>query len=183
MIARPTPLPLKAETQPPLRAGANVRMGRNSLGVWMSGRSSGGIFSHPFTVNVAGNNARVSKGIVLGDISVEPLIGKVPVSGDAKHAQPVLRLDASLVDEIGQSWVCVEVTPDADGKLDPDGKKSKVVAVQRAWPMVMEGETGRAPLALLVLKGNRWEVHQVAMFNLRYITSKAEGGKRRHFFL
>lgn len=149
----------------------------------MAARPSGGNFNHPFLVYVSGNNARVGRGVVIGNVAVEPLIGKVPVSGDEKTAQPVLRLDTSTVDALGQSWVCVEATPDADGKLDLDGKLSKVEVVQRDWPVVTDGVTGRAPLALLVLKGTRWEVHQVVMFNLRYETSQPALGKRRHFFL
>lgn len=183
MIARPQVQSPKAEQAAPMRPGANVLMGRNPLGMWVEGPRSGADFSHPFTVVLASDGVRVSKGLLLANIAVEPVIGKVPVGGDDKNAQPTLKLDASLTDEAGQSWICVEVSPDKDGKLDAKAKKPQVVVVQREHPIALTGETGRAPLALLLRKKDRWQVTPIAMFHLSYVTSQPAKGPRQHFFL
>lgn len=181
MITRPKTPPATLPPAMPLRPGANVRMGRNPLGFWVQGAGGGGDFRHPFPVAVGGGVARVGFGLILANISVEPRIGSVPVSGDDTHPQPTLTLDASLVDASNQSWVCVEVTPENTGRLDE--KKPGVVVVQRAHPIVDTGETGRAPLAMLRWKNKAWVVHEIAMFHLRYETMKTAEGVRRHYFL
>lgn len=183
MIARPKPPEPPPVAAPPLRPGANVLVGRNPLGMWVDGPRAGAGFSHPFTVALAGGAVRVSRGLILADLSFEPVIGKVPVGGDAKHPQPVLKLDDSLVDGLNQTWVCVEVTPDADGKLDAKAKKPQVVVVQRKHPIAMTGPTGRVPLALVHYKNGRPQVFQIAMFHFRYVTSQPANGPRQHFFL
>lgn len=180
MIARPAPSQEKPPNTPPMRAGANVLMGRNPLGMWMDGPSGKADFSHPFTVQAGGAGARVGKGLVIGNVSVEPVIGKAPIGGDGK-TPPVLKLNASLVNDRGESWVCVEVTPDDDGKLD--GKKAKIEVVQRDHPIALTGKTGRTPLAMLLRKNDSWRVFQIAMFHLRYETSLPAKGPRTHFFL
>ena len=153
MIARAPQQAQQPAAAVPLRPGANVRMGRNPLGFWVEGPSAATDFSHPFPVYVSGGEARVGKGLVIAGESFEPVIGKVPVSGDAKHPQPTIKLDDALVDDLGQTWVCVEATPDKDGKLDPAAKTPQVVVVQRDHPSAMTGDTGRAPLALIVKIG------------------------------
>ena len=115
MIARPQQQLQPAKAQPQLRPGANVLMGKNPLGAWFDSTPAANDFRHPFTVNAGGGSARVSRGLVIANIAVEPLIGKVPVGGDDKNPQPVLKLDPSLVDAAGHSWICVEVTPDENG--------------------------------------------------------------------
>lgn len=177
MIARPPAEEIQPGSQPQLRPGANVMMGSNPLGSWIEGPGGGGAdFRHPYLVTVGGGEARVGAGLIIANISVQ-------IGGDEKHPQPALNIDSSLVNARSESWVCVEVTPDIDGKLDEEHKKSKVVVVQRAHPVVVEGETGRAPLALLFFREGEAQVFQVAMFHLRYETSKAADGRRRHFFL
>ncbi len=183
MIARPLPSPPTPAPSAPLRAGANVRIGRNALGFWMQGPGGGEGFSHPFTVTLSGSGARVSRGLILANIAVEPLIGKTPVSGGAGKPQPVLQLDSSLVNANGESWVCVQVKPDEEGKLDVDNKKSRVEVMQAAHPISAGGDSGRAPLAMVVYKGGRPQVFQIAMFHLRYETATQTNGPRKHFFL
>ena len=156
-------------------------MGRNPLGMWMEGPSGGADFRHPFSVQAGGSGARVGKGLVIGNVSVEPVIGKAPIGGDARSPQPVLKLKTDLVNERNESWVCVEVTPDDDGKLD--GKKAKVEVVQRDHPIALTGKTGRAPLAMLLRKNDVWQVYQIAMFHFRYETNQPAKGPRTHFFL
>ena len=181
MIARPPQQPEQPTPSVPLRPGANVLLGSNPLGIWISGPAGGGgSFSHPFTVMVSGNMARVSRGIVFANIGLEPVIGKVPIGGDKTKRQPSLELNPSRVDKLDQSWVCVEVTPDEDGKLDP---KKPPVVVQRAEPMVLRGPTARFPLALLFYKKGRAQVFQIAMFHLRYETVLPADNARKHFFL
>jgi hypothetical protein len=185
MIPRVENQPAALPPTPPLRVGVNVQMGQNPLGMWVQGPSGGGDFRHPFPVTVSGSSARVGHGLIIANVSVEPLIGRVPVSGDARRPQPRLKLSREMVNSRGESWVCVEVTPDADGNLDEEGEASTVEVVQRESPLVTEGTTGRAPLALLVLRKELWQVHQIAMFHYRYETSlpTAEGARRKHFFL
>ena len=184
MIARP-PQPASPTTpEPPLRAGANLLQGRNSLGFWIQGPTGGNAFQHPYTVVGGGRGVRVSKGLLLGDIAVEPVIGTVPISGDENTAQPTLKIDPAKVNKIGESWVCVEVTPTSAGKLaKSEEESSKVEVVQRDFPLVAIGETGRFPLALLVFRNGVAQLFQITMFHLRYETTLAEGQRRRHFFL
>ena len=183
MIVRPlTPSPAPTKTAP-IQPGANMSMGRNPLGFWFNGPVASVDFSHPFTIQPGAGGIRVSKGLILADISVEPLIRSVPISGDDKQAAPVLKLDPSLVNDSKESWVCVEVTPNADGKLDPAGKASKVEVVQRDFPILTEGVTGRAPLALISFQKVSPQFFQIAMFHLRYVTSQPAQGPRKHFFL
>ena len=184
MIARPPTQHQHPEQEAPmLRPGANVLMGRNPLGFWVEGPAGSSDFSHPFTVLVSGDYTRVSKGLVIADIAVEPCIGSVPISGDDKNPQPTLKLDASLVDDLNQSWVCVEVTPNDKGKLDAKPKKPQVVVVQRAWPNAATGAAGRVALAQLFRKNDRWQVWPIAFFHYRYTTSQPAKGQRQHFFL
>ena len=184
MIARPPVQHQHPEQEAPmLRPGANVLMGRNPLGFWVEGPSGGSDFSHPFTVTASGSVARVSKGLVIADIAVEPVIGKAPISGDSKNPQPTLKLDTALTDDLGQSWVCVLVVPNAVGKLDAKPDKPQVTVVQRAFPIALTGNGGIAPLALLLRKNDRWQVYQIAFFHLRYLTSQPAKGPRQHFFL
>lgn len=172
---------------PPLRAGGGMLLGRNRLGVWLEApHGGGGDFRHPWLVTATGAVARVRSGLVLANVSVEPVIGGVPLSGTDRQPPPKLKLDAEKTNEAGESWVCVEVTPDAEGKLDAEGETSMVEVVQRDVPVVSTGDTGRTPLALLVYRESRLvQVWQVAYFNFRYETSKGteEGARRRHFFL
>ena len=183
MIARPPTPDAKPATTPPLRPGANVLLGRNPLGVWVQGPSGGSGFSHPFTVMASGSGVRVSKGLVIANITAEPCIDKVPISGNTTTRQPVLNLDDSAVDDLNQSWVCVEVTPNADGKLDATPIKPQVVVVQRKYPLTLTGKFGRMPLALLLRKNNTWQVYQIAYFNFRYEAVNPASGPRKHFFL
>ncbi len=139
-------------------------------------------------VSLAGDAARVSMGLVIGNVAVEPMIGRVRISGEEGKAAPELKIEESVATRKGESWVCVEVTPTAAGKLDEEGEGddddkegAKVVVAHRSSPVVDVGETGRAPLAMLVWRAGRARVVQVAMFHYRYETS-GEGMKRRHFF-
>jgi hypothetical protein len=162
-------------------------MGRNPLGTWVEGLGNGSDFRHPFQVTAGSADARVSPGLILAETGIVPVIGEVPLGGDKQRRAPVLKLDASLVNERKESWVCVEVTPDDEGKVATEGGKlvdgAKVEVVQRAAPFVTAGTTGRAPLAMLLYGRRVPQVFQIAMFHLRYETSQPTEGRRRHWFL
>jgi len=185
MITRPQPTAPPQVTPPPLRAGANASIGSNPLGFFVRGPRNGADWRHPFAVTVSGSKARVARGMVYGnDGGVEPTIKNVPVSGDEDRPQPVLALDATTVNAAGESWVCVEVTPDDEGMIGPKAKEeASVVVVQRDHPVAMKGEAGRWPLALLVYRGEQAQVFQVTHFNLHYVTAQPADGPRTHFFL
>lgn len=179
--------PAPASGEPPLRPAGGTLMGRNPLGMWVDAPRSSADFRHPWLVNVSGGQARVGKGYVIAESAVEPVIGKVPISGAEGVRPPSLKIDEAKLTGAGETWVCVEVTPGKDGKLtDKEGKLlegAKVEVVQAAYPFATDGPKGRAPLALLVQRGRAWEVFQIAMFHLRYQTSQPADGPRRHFFL
>ena len=182
MIAHLPPLAKPAQEAPAIRPGANTLMGRNPLGMWIQGPTSGGDFSHPFTVFLAGDYVRVSKGLIIANIAVEPCIGSVPISGDANNPQPTLKLDAGLVDGLNQSWVGILVVPNADGKLDAKPDKPQVTIVQRKFPNAATGKGGFVAIAQLFRKNDRWQVFPIAFFNYRYETSQPATGQRQHFF-
>jgi hypothetical protein len=151
--------------------------------MWIQGPTSGGDFSHPFTPSLVGDRIRISKGLIIGNIAVEPCIGTVPVSGDANNPQPTLKLDAGLVDDLGQSWVGILVLPNVDGKLDAKPDKPQVTIVQRKFPNAATGKGGFIAIAQLFRKNDRWQVFPIAFFNYRYTTSQPAKGARQHFFL
>lgn len=158
-----------------MRPGANLRGGSNPLGMWFEGPANGSDFRHPCLVTATAAVARIASGLILAETGVQP-------SGSP------LKLSASIVNAANESWVCVEVTPTAEGKVvGADGKLLdgvKVEVVQRSVPIVTTGATGRAPLALLFYgEGSSPKVTQIAMFHLRYETSQPVDGPRRHFFL
>ncbi len=168
----------KPPAEPALRPGAGLLMGKNKLGMYVDAPRGSVDFRHPWLVSLAGNAVRIGRGYVLAETAVEPRIQGVPISGDTAKAAPVLELDAELINDLKESWVCLEVTPDEEGKL---GEESSVVCVQRSTPFVTVGETGRTPLAALIREGTRWAVWQIAHFHFRYTTSTTDAG-RRHFF-
>lgn len=172
----------------PLRVGAGALLGRNALGTWIAAPQGGADFSHPFTVTVAGDVAWVSRGVIVAERAIEPRIGRVPIGGTDSEPQPVVKLSITKSTAQKESWVCVEVTPTAEGKLtDEEGALLPgvvVEVVQRDAPSVMAGKTGRAPLALLSYEDpGAPRVWQVAMFHFRYETVQAAEGPRRHYFL
>lgn len=168
------------QSEVPLRPGGGLRIGRNALGMWMEAPGGTADFRHPWLATVGGGRARIAVGYIIGEIAVEPVIGQVPIGGDERRPAPSLRLDEGVVNAAGESWICAEVTPDAEGKL---GETAVVEIVQRDHPMLTQGKTGRAPLALLVRRGETWQVFQIAHFHLRYVTSLPKSGARNHFFL
>ena len=169
-----------------LRPGPGTLITKTPFGFSISGRSRGANFHHPFTpflVTDTKPGIKFSRGIVTGDVSVEPKIGDVPISGDAKHAQPTLFLDVNDIDaKTQQSWACVEVTPNDAGHLDKD---SKVVIVHRNSPISADEAVGRHPLALILWSnGKPGRVFELTFFNLKYVRTSGTGNTRKtHYFL
>ena len=160
-----------------------MRAGTNSLGMWLEGPANNSDFRHPFLVTATSSVARVSSGLILAESGIEPVIG-----GKALVDGPTLKLSSSLVNSQQESWVCVEVTPDSEGKVaGADGKLldgALVAVVQSASPYATTGPKGRVPLALLFYGAGRTPlVVQIAMFHLRYETNQPAEGPRRHFFV
>jgi predicted RNA-binding protein YlqC (UPF0109 family) len=151
--------------------------------MWIEGPTMGSDFRHPFLVTATASVARVSSGLILAEAGIEPVIGGKPLVDG-----PTLKLSSSLVNSQQESWVCVEVTPDSEGKVvGADGKLvdgALVEVVQSASPFASNGAKGRAPLAMLFYgAGTTPQVVQIAMFHLRYETNQPAEGPRRHYFL
>jgi hypothetical protein len=193
MILPPANHPQSVASEAQLRPGAHVRHGRNAIGMWFSGKQGGGSFNHPFSVAVFGRSARISRGVIIpeaGMKTVEPVIGGIPISGENGSNAPTLELDYNAVNEDGESWICVEVTPDPTtnrakeqaGVLD-DGS---VVEIVQCDAPIITGRSikGRAPLALLTFRNGRAQAFQIAFFNLRYRLVVPADGKTiwRHYF-
>lgn len=183
----PTPeMPIRVMVEPPLRPGANLRLGRNRLGAWFDGPGSTGDWRHPWLVTVSGKSVRVAPGLLLAETAVEPRINGAVLSGGPGGQVPVLTLDDGAINLSDESYVCLEVTPTAEGKLtDQDGTlldAVRIEVVERPSPYLHSGDVGRTPLAMIFHGAGTPRVTQVAMFHLRYETNQAEGQQRRHYF-
>lgn len=203
MINKPIKAEPGAEIQPAFQAakatamalqprpGANALLSQTPYGYVISGKPQSGRFAHPFKSSLQGGKVgfvRVAKGLV--DI-FEPVIRvdgkKVPLSGDATHLTPVLKLTPldgeARSDGSVETWVCVEVTPDEDGAVS---KESLIEVVHRDSPKSNDPDVGRHPLALILwAKKEPRKLFQITYFNLRYYrTNPPEGaGIPHHFFL
>jgi hypothetical protein len=165
------------------RPGLNARLARTPFGyAYSAAGGSGGNYPHPFKARLGPAGITLSRGLIISQLSFEPTINKVPISGDANGKIPSLALDPSVAVN-GLSFACVEVTPNADGTLDVT---SPVQIVHRAQPTSNEATTGRQPLCLVIWNGkNPAGLLQITFFNLRYFRSapSATQGLPKHFFL
>lgn len=198
-LSRPVESPAATPATRP-QPGVNSLLASTPFGFVISGAPSGGAsFAHPWKPSLVGRDGvRLAKGIVLADglsAGYEPVItvgGKATsVSGDAakKTAPPTLRLDRSVATAQLESWVCVEVTPAADGTLaDKTGALAKGVIIEvvhRNAPVLRGKATGRHPLALIVWSASGpARIWPITFFNLRYHrTTPAPGkGADQHLF-
>jgi hypothetical protein len=198
------PLPHKEQphaASPRPQPGVNSRLASTPFGFVISGVPSGGAsFSHPWSPSLVGKDgARLSKGIVIGDnlnAGYEPTIttggSAVPISGNAAKGipQPTLRLDRTVANANLESWICLEVTPAANGTLaDTTGALAKgvvIAVVHRNAPTLTGQATGRLPLALVAWSANSGpsRIWPVQFFNVRYHrTTPAPGqGSAQHLF-
>jgi len=156
------------------------------MGFAVAASGGGGNFQHPFKTTFTSDGMLFAAGVVNGLMPVIKVNGTpVPIIGDSKHAQPLLKLDSKAIDRATlQSWACIEVTPNADGSLDA---KSLIEIVHRDSPFSNVATVGRQPVALILwtaaLKPGR--VFPQLWFNLRYYRTNppAGGGAPKHFFL
>lgn len=162
---------------PPLRPmpGVGTRLTFSALGYsYSAGAGAGGRYLHPFKPALGGREVSLARGLV--DV-FEPVIGTEPISTGAR-----LKLDPKVANERGESWVCVEVTPNADGLLD---ETSRVEIVHTATVRSFDPAIGREALALILWRSGRpWLAHAVVMFNLKYerVLPPPGGGPVRHLF-
>ena len=164
-------------SQRPMR-GVGVRVRQSPQGYVHSLDRRGKGFAHPFRAALSGMRVSVERGVVEG---YEPVIGSVPISGDADNARPLLELS-----DLGrqETWVCVEVYPEEDNTLTKE-KPPKIVHGE--VPTLRSRTIGRHPLAMVVwLEGRPVQLLQITYFNLRYARinfDSTEIGVVRHFFL
>jgi hypothetical protein len=115
-----------------------------------------------------------------------PLIGEKPMVDPETGVQAPLPIDRSAVNDKGESWVMLEVTPNADGVLDP---KSKIALIHTGDPSPQHKLTlGRQPITMLIWpKGSPTPSKSIAIvrFHLRYqrVLPPPGGGAVKHFFL
>ena len=166
-----------------LLQGRGIQLMDTPQGTAVSAANGAGNFAHPFAAALSGSTMTFSKGLLNG---LEPVIGGTPVSGnpDDGTPAPALTLDPAQMDGATlQSWACVEVSPKADGTLDP---AVPPVVVHRSTPTSTNPALGRHPLALILWQAGRpSRVFEVTYFNLRYVrtTPGAGRGLAQHFFL
>jgi len=172
------PEPPKPQTAAPLRAGAGTRLTSTTIGQAIAVPSRGPRLGVAFRPSLNQGGISFSSGYVAGRM---PTIGGTPIA-PVKGAPPVLKLDPAIVNARGESWVCVEVHPDARGLLPAE---SAVEIVQRSVPIVHASNLGRLALCLIVFEEKRPVlVHQVVHFNCGYerVLPPEGAGSARHLF-
>lgn len=181
---RPVAPPPKA---PPPRPGAGTRLTSNALGYALSAIAAGASFDHPWRPGLGGLRATLRRGTVRsigGDGVYEPKIksgGKlVPMSGEDGITPAYLDLDPGVANAAGESWIALEVEPNAGGELV---KTSRVEIVHTNTPISHAIPLGRHPLVLILWKKRRpIRVIPITHFHLRYARIVDPVGAR-HFFL
>lgn len=115
--------------------------------------------------------------------NIEPKIKDVPIGGTATKPPPVLQLDPKTANEAGESWVCVELELNAEGKL-PE-KNPQAIITHRRQPDSHSLSLARCGLAMILWRNKKpFRVLEIVYFNLRYILLlPPEGtGEVRHLF-
>lgn len=129
------------------------------------------------TVNTAGPSptVMVDRGYVN---SMEPMIGGVPIGGVMPDGEPAAGGQPSLTYSGGGiAWVCLVITPGANGKINPKSNEPKLtedVTVEIMGPISgkAEGKCWYYPLASLSQHG---KVAQMAYFDLSCKTYRKSG--------
>ena len=131
------------------------------------------------TVDTAGPSPKimVDRGYVN---SMEPTIGGVPIGGVMPDGEPAAGGQPSLTHSGGgMAWVCLKITPGANGKINPKSNEPKLtedVTVEVVGPISGKaaGKSWYYPLASLSQYG---KVAQMAYFDLSYKAYKKSGDK------
>lgn len=179
--------PFPASDEMPVRPSATARPGHgtrltaNAAGFAYSAAPSRSVFDHPFRPALGPLGVVLRRGLIE---NLEPRIGKVPISGDAKRGQPVLALEAAVANARGESWVCAELV--IDGALHAPKKETWPQIVHRNDPRSVDPLLARVALALVVWqRGRPWRVVPAVYFNLRYarvVLPPGQGPVRHLFF-
>lgn len=159
------------------RSGVGTRLTVTMQGTAVSAEPGGQTFAHPFRPALSGSHVTLSLGTVEGRV---PTINGVPLSNSSP---PRLQLDAAKANTNGESWVCVEVHPSADGQLAPE---SKVEIVHTSEIRSIDPLLGRGELCMILWRDRRpFKALPIAMFNLRYerVMPPPGAGTVRHLFL
>jgi hypothetical protein len=162
------------------RPSAGLRVTSNELGVSYAATTKSAAWPHAFRPLLSGDRIAFLRGVVDGRF--EPKIGGVPMSGDATHAQPTLKLSASVANEAGESWVCLEVEPNSEGRLDAD---SRIELIHTIDTVSTKLTVGRVEVAMILWRdGSPIKALPILQFNPRYerFVPAAGGGPVRHFF-
>lgn len=138
------------------------------------------VFGPPFTVALGSNSVTISRGTVEGK---EPMLNGVPISG-AGGPQPVLVLDPSIATAAGESWIVLELVPNAQGRLDD---QSNLTIAHRNQSLSADDQLGRQSVAMVLWQQRvAVRVVQVLEFNIaqyQRVTLPAGMGPARHLFI
>ena len=162
-----------------LQPGAGTLLSLNAMGASIGAQRKAGKYPHPFKPSLNALGVRLSHGLIEG---YPPTIGGEPIGGGPGKEPPMLRLDAAVANEAGESWVCVEVVPDKDGALT---RESPRVIVHTREPRSLAMELGRCPLVQILWQKKRpWRAFEIVHFNLRYarVLPPQGAGAVRHVF-
>lgn len=161
------------------RPGSGARLLMTSMGHAYSVDSPGATYLHPFRPVLVGSSVQLALGLVENR---QPTINDVPIGG-RNGLIPKLRLEPGIANADGESWVCVEVHPDADGLLPAE---SKIEIVHTRAPRSTDPDLGRGELCMILWRNRApFRVLAIAMFNLRYerVLPPEGAGSVRHLFL
>jgi hypothetical protein len=112
--------------------------------------------------------------------SLEPTIGGVPIGGVMPDGEAASGGQPSLTHSGGMAWVCLKITPDAAGKINPkssaEPKLTADVTVEVAGPISGKaaGASWYYPLASLSPYG---KIAQMAYFDISYKAYKKIGAE------
>ena len=167
----PQPVARSARPMP----GVGTRLTYSEIvGYSVSAAGTGASYPHPFKPALGNNQISLSRGLI---DAFEPVIHGKPISSGAR-----LELDPNVANANGESWVCVEVVPNADGILDKD---SRVEIVHTATVRSLDPQLGRAALVQVLWKAGRaWLTQEIVLFNLQYerVLPAPGHGVVRHLF-
>jgi hypothetical protein len=150
-----------------VRAGTGVRATVSMLGNAYTGPSNGASYPHPWKAALGGLTVRLATGLIEGR---EAKIGKKRLSEGA-----VLPLDPTKISEAGESWICVEFAPNADGLVDA---KTDIQLRQTKEVRSLDEKLARCAIAMVLWQGKQVAfLQQIVHFNLRYKRVKPPAGQ------
>lgn len=154
-------------------------------GVTISARAWVRSFDHPWKTALNGAFAEIEPGLVNG---FEPLIDGIPMSGKDNGPRPRLKLDDSLFDKTGRSWISIELTRTDAGKID----KLRIVQTdiylgQDGGTLEVKPRIALEPIAMLKRapadRSGFGKLLQVRLFNVPAWRVRLDNpGGPRHFF-